>query len=84
MNGSTLCKTIANDCFSALPPHSEARIAALLTFKAIALRMFHVCVKNAIESILSVSERIAVNKVMIQEKSRKDKLRACCVCFLTV
>ena len=59
MNGSTLCKTIAND--------SEARIAALLTFKAIALRMFHVCVKNAIESILSVSERIAVNKVMIQE-----------------
>lgn len=65
--GRILCKTIANDCFSALPPHSETRIAALLTFKAIALRMFHVCVKNAIESILSVSERIAVNKVMIQE-----------------
>lgn len=67
MSGSRLCKTIANDCFSALPPHSEARIAVLLTFKAITLRMFHVCVKNAIESILSVSERIAVNRVMIQE-----------------
>lgn len=67
ITGNKLCKTIANDCFCTLLPHSEARIAALLTFKAIALRMFHVCVKNAIESILSVSERIAVNKVMIQE-----------------
>lgn len=43
MTGSTLCKTIANDCFSALPPHSEARIAALLTFKAIALNVPCLC-----------------------------------------
>lgn len=67
MTGRRLCKTIANDCFSALLPHFEARIATFLTFKAITLRMFHVCVKNAIESILSVFERIAVNRVMIQE-----------------
>lgn len=63
MTGSRLCKTIANDCFFTLLPHSEACIAAFLTFKA----MFHVCVKNATESILSVSERIALNRVMIQE-----------------
>lgn len=67
MTGSRLCKTIAKDCFSTLPPHSEARIAAFLTFKTVTFRMFHVRVKNAIKSILSVSERIAVNRVMIQE-----------------
>lgn len=67
MTGSRLCKTIANDCFFTLLPHSEACIAAFLTFKAITLRMFHVCVKNDTESILSVSERIALNRVMIQE-----------------
>lgn len=65
--GRILCKTIAKDCFSILLPHSEARIASFLTFKTVTLRMFHVCVKNVIESILSVSERIAVNRVMIQE-----------------
>lgn len=61
--GRILCKTIAKDCFSALLPHSEARIATFLTFKTVTLRM----VKNAIKSILSVSEHIAVNRVMIQE-----------------
>lgn len=67
ITGRILCKTIANDCFSTLPPHSEACIAAFLTLKAVTLRMFHACIKNAVKSILSVSERIAVNRVMIQE-----------------
>lgn len=67
MTGSILCKTIANDCFFTLTPHSDAHIAAPLTFKAVTFKMFHACIKNAVESILSVFERIAVNKVMIQE-----------------
>lgn len=67
MMGRRLCKTIANDCFSTLPPNSEARIAVFFTFKTVILRMFHACIKNAVESILSVFERIAVNKVMVQE-----------------
>lgn len=65
MMGRRLCKTIANDCFSTLPPNSEARIAVFLTFITIILRMFHACLKNAVESILSVFERSAINRVMI-------------------
>lgn len=77
ITGSKLCKTIANDCFCTLLPHSAACIAILQTFNIIVLRMLHVSIKNAVKSILSVSERIAVKKVTRHEYIRKDKLRAC-------
>lgn len=67
MTGSRLCKTIANDCFFTLLPHSEACMAAFLTFKAITFRMLPACIKNAVKSILSVSERIAVKRVIRHE-----------------
>lgn len=67
ITGNKLCKTIANDCFCTLLPHSEARIAVLYAFDAIAFRMLPACIKNAVKSILSVSERIAVKRVIRHE-----------------